>query len=79
MENQEKLKIKGDIKKIRAAKLRARFGITKESIRKTETVVNEVGGRLKKMIFGMGKFALALGESANDYQKQQDKKFKRIK
>ncbi len=77
IERQEKSKIKEDIKRIRGAKLRARFGITKESVEKTGKFMGGLGSGLKKTVFSMGKVAKALGESANEYQKQQEKRLRR--
>lgn len=77
IENQVKSKIKEDIKKIRAAKLRARFGITNEKLEKTGKFVKGFGSGLGSGLKKMGKLAMALGDSANEYQKQQDKKFGR--
>lgn len=79
IERQEKFKIKQDIKKIKAAGLRARFGITKERVEKTGKFVSGFGKGLGYGIKKMGKVALALGESSKDYYEQREKELKRRK
>lgn len=77
IERHKKSKIKADIKKIRAAKLRARFGITREGVEKTGKVMKGLGSGMKGAMSGILKIGRALGESAGEYQKRQDKMFKR--
>lgn len=80
MERQEKFKIKQDIGKIKAAKLRARFGISSERIEKTGKFMGSLGSGLgsglKGAALGTGKLIKALGESAEEYQKLERKRLK---
>lgn len=76
MERQEKFKIKQDISKIKAANLRARFGISSERVEKTGKFVRGLGSGLKGAALGTGKLIKALGESAEEYQKLERKRLK---
>jgi len=73
-ENLQKSKIKTDIKKIRAARLRAKFGLTSGKVEKAGKVMVSVGSGFKKTLFGAGKVIRALGESAEEYHKLEKKR-----
>ena len=83
MITQEKLVIRKDIKRIKAAKLRARFGMTKGDVdkfgKRTEEIVSGFGSGFKKLAIGTGKVVKALGETVNEMHEQQEKQKKKKK
>jgi len=70
-------KIKEDIKKISAARLRAKLGVTKEKIVGKKKDAGKSLKKAGKIFDGLMKGLFAIGQSANEYYAQEQKRLRR--
>ena len=76
-EKREKQVIRQDIRKIKSAAFSGKFGISKERVQQVGSMFKFGGKGLMKAAKGIGRVALAVGQSANEYTAQQQRQKKR--
>ena len=75
-DNIKKDTVKKDIRRIKSANLRAKYGITSEKIDKLDNAMKGMREKVMKLGKGTVKVLGALSESSNDYHKATQKKNK---